>query len=144
MTLSNGNIFRVTGHLCGVFSVKRPVTRNFVLRLNERLSKQSSGWWFETLSCPLWRHCNGIEWWITALDTYSRFNWSWTRNAHCILLILTCLHKWEVDNEIKKSNIQKSDVRSHFSDLTCTKKCYAVHVQDWLHVPALFIDNCLV
>ena len=27
-------------------------------RLNKRLSKQSWGWWFETLSCPVWRHCN--------------------------------------------------------------------------------------
>ena len=26
----------------------------FDLRLNKRLSKQSWGWWFETLSCPLW------------------------------------------------------------------------------------------
>ena len=25
------------------------------------LSKQSWGWWFETPSRPLWRHCNGIE-----------------------------------------------------------------------------------
>ena len=32
----------------------------FSLRLNKRrLSKQSWGWWFETLSRPLWRHCNG-------------------------------------------------------------------------------------
>ena len=31
----------------------------FNLRLNKRLSKQSRGWLFETLSCPLWRHCNG-------------------------------------------------------------------------------------
>ena len=41
----------------------RPVTRSFDvffdLRLNKRLSEQSWGWWFETLSCPLWRHCNG-------------------------------------------------------------------------------------
>ena len=28
------------------------------LRLNKRLSKQSWGWWFETLSRPLWSHCN--------------------------------------------------------------------------------------
>ena len=28
--------------------------------LNKRLSKQSWGWWFETLSCPLWRHRNGL------------------------------------------------------------------------------------
>ena len=30
----------------------------FDLRLNKRLSKQSWGWWLETLSRPLWRHRN--------------------------------------------------------------------------------------
>ena len=64
MTASNGNIFRVTGHLCGQFtglpqmSVTRSFDIFFDLRLNKRLSKQSWGWWFETLSCPLWRQCN--------------------------------------------------------------------------------------
>ena len=62
MTSSNGNIFRVTGHLCGEFTAQKPMTRSFavffVLRLNKRLSKQSWGWWFETISCPLWRHRN--------------------------------------------------------------------------------------
>ena len=61
MTSSNGNIFRVTGHFCGE-PAQRPVTRSFDvffdLRLNKRLSKQSWGWWLETLSCPLWLHCN--------------------------------------------------------------------------------------
>ena len=33
----------------------------FYLRLNNRLSKQSWGWWFETLSRPLWRHHNGTQ-----------------------------------------------------------------------------------
>ena len=28
------------------------------LRVNKRLSKQSWGWWFETTSSSLWRHCN--------------------------------------------------------------------------------------
>ena len=46
----------------GKFPSQRPVTRSFDgfvdLRLNKRLSKQSWGWWFETLSYPLWRHCN--------------------------------------------------------------------------------------
>ena len=60
MTSSNGNIFRVTGHFCGEFPSQRPVTRHFDvffdLRLNKRLSKQSLGWWYETLSRPLWRH----------------------------------------------------------------------------------------
>ena len=46
----------------GEFPTQRPVTRSFDvffdLRLNKWLSKQSWGWWLETLSCPLWRHCN--------------------------------------------------------------------------------------
>ena len=33
----------------------------FDLFLNKRLSKQSRGWWFETPSRPLWRHCN-VRW----------------------------------------------------------------------------------
>ena len=73
MTSSNGNIFRVTGPLCGEFTspgefpTQRPVTRGFHvffdLRLNKRLSKQSRGWWFETLSHPLWRHRNDVGIW---------------------------------------------------------------------------------
>ena len=69
MTSSNGNIFRVTGPLCGEFTgpgefpTQRPVTQSFgvffELRLNKRLSKQSWGWWSETPSRSLWRHCNG-------------------------------------------------------------------------------------
>ena len=46
----------------GEFPTQRPVTRSFDvffdLCLNKRLSKQSWCWWFETLSSPLWRHCN--------------------------------------------------------------------------------------
>ena len=53
--------FRVTGH----FPTQRPVTRSFDVffdrRLDKRLIKQSWGWWFETLSCPLWRHYNGYR-----------------------------------------------------------------------------------
>ena len=68
MTSSNGNFFRVTGHLCGEFNgpgefpAQRPVTWSFDvlfdLHLNKRLSKLSWGWWFETPSRSLWRHCN--------------------------------------------------------------------------------------
>ena len=51
--------------IAGEFPAQRPVTRSFDvffdLRLNKRLGKQSRDWWFETLSCPLWRHCNGIS-----------------------------------------------------------------------------------
>ena len=58
----------VTGELpahrpvTGELPAQGPVTRSFDfffdLRLNKCFSKQSWGWWFETLSRPLWRHCN--------------------------------------------------------------------------------------
>ena len=48
----------------GECPAQRPVMRSFDvffdLRLNKRLSKQSRGWWFETLSRSLWRHCNAL------------------------------------------------------------------------------------
>ena len=33
----------------------------FYLHPNKRLSKQWRGWWFETPSCPLWRHRNDLS-----------------------------------------------------------------------------------
>ena len=46
----------------GEFPAQKPVTRSFDgffdLHPNKRLSKQWWGWWFETLSWPLWRHRN--------------------------------------------------------------------------------------
>ena len=86
MTSSNGNIFRVTGPLCGEFTgpgefpTKRPVTRSFDvffdLRLNKRLSKQPWGWWFELPSWSLWCQCNVISilWSFTDfISLYFRF-----------------------------------------------------------------------
>ena len=68
MTSSNGNIFRVTSHLCGEFTGHRWSHRTKVsdaefyvfvyLHSNKRLSKQWWGWWFETPSCPLLRQRN--------------------------------------------------------------------------------------
>ena len=69
MTSSNRNILCVTSPLCGEFTGHRwiPLTKAsdgsfdvcfFALQLNKRLCKQSWGWWFETWSRPLWRHCN--------------------------------------------------------------------------------------
>ena len=76
MTSSNGNIFRVTGHLYGKFTghrwiphlefpAQKRVIRSFDvlfdLRLNKRLSKQSGSWSFETPSCSSWRHRNATN-----------------------------------------------------------------------------------
>ena len=55
-------IYTGNSPVTGEFPAQRPVARSFDvffdLRLNKRLRKQSWGWWFETLSRPLWRHCN--------------------------------------------------------------------------------------
>ena len=76
MTSSNGNIFRITGHLCGEFT--GPCTKAsdaelwcfFYLRLIKRLSKHSRGWWFETPSRSLWRHRNYIlVWWKLSISS---------------------------------------------------------------------------
>ena len=54
-------------------SSQRPVTRSFDvffdLRLNKRLGKQSWGWWSETPSRSLWRHCN------VQCGAYGRYGW---------------------------------------------------------------------
>ena len=60
LTSPNGKIFRVIGHLCGEFTGHRWIPRtkasdaelwSFLWSApNKRLSKQSWGWWFETLS----------------------------------------------------------------------------------------------
>ena len=56
----------------GEYPTQRPVARSFDvyfdLRPDKLLSKQSWGWWSETLSHSLWRHRN--EWWALILYMY--------------------------------------------------------------------------
>ena len=76
----------------GEFPAQRPVTRSFNVffdrRLNKRLSKQSRGWWFETLSCSLWRHSNVPVWchWLfnscSVLSVCSEWLVKWLVNAY--------------------------------------------------------------
>ena len=71
VTSSNGNISCVTGPLCREFTGHRwiPLTKAsdaefdvfFDLRLNKRLSKPSTGRWFETPSRLSWCHCNAMR-----------------------------------------------------------------------------------
>ena len=83
---------KITGP--GVFPAQRPVTRSFDvffdLCLNKGLRKPSWGWWFETLSRPLWRHCNaflvigytGVPWFWHCDFVTSAFSGS-SDNPHC-------------------------------------------------------------
>ena len=94
MTSSNGNIFRVTGPLCGEFTGHRGIPRTKAsdaelwcfldLRLNKRLNKQSWGRWSETPSRPLWRHCNGT---FARSVIYPIVRWRWKNTLRCFLFI---------------------------------------------------------
>ena len=68
----------------GEFTAQRPVTRIFDvlfdLHLNKRLSKRWWAWWFETLSCPLWRHCNVVR--------LFRPFWCWNRQINIMAAAL--------------------------------------------------------
>ena len=71
----------------GEFPTQRPVTRSFDvffdLHLIKLLSKHSRGWWFETLSCPWWRHRNDYN---TGQDT----------ETACLDTTLSDLIVWQV------------------------------------------------
>ena len=81
----------------GEFPTQRPVTRSFDvyfdLRPNKRLSKQSWGWWFETLSCSLWRHRN-IE---------INHNWMDTSGAVSLMSTLPFLWRRQLTADISPS-----------------------------------------
>ena len=74
----------------GEFPTQRPVTRSFDvyfdLRPNEWLSKQSWGWWFETLSRSLWRHRNATPTYTLFVTVecvaYTQRSWSWGYIRH--------------------------------------------------------------
>ena len=112
MTSSNGNIFRVTGSLCGEFTgpgefpTQRPVTRNFDvffdLRLNKRLSKQPWGWWFETPSWSLWRQCNVL---VLNIDSQIVYWPSKTLNIAFSLLTQPWLLTWCCQSEWNDKNL---------------------------------------
>ena len=68
MMSSNGNIFRVTGLLCGEFT--RSFDVFFDVCMNKQVSKRSWGWWSETPPSSLWHQCNEISCFIV------HFNWN--------------------------------------------------------------------
>ena len=87
MTSSNGNT--------GEFPHKWPVTRSFdvFFDLNKRLGKQWWGWWFETPSHSLWRHCNGHELTLCIIDKtpWIRLLTHWGRVTHTCVGKLTII-----------------------------------------------------
>ena len=90
--------------ITGKFPAQRPMTWGFDvffdLRLNEQLSKQSWGLYFDTPRRPLWRHCNvsacqSVPWfriWYISYCSPCKFNIRVHIEAiHCLKLILVFL-----------------------------------------------------
>ena len=91
MTSSNGNIFRVTGPLCGEFTGHRwiPLTKASDVELWYFLAWVNS--WantrLETASRSLWRHCNVMEFYQLAVGDYSHLK-------DCFSILVHILISW--------------------------------------------------
>ena len=86
----------------GEFPAQRSVTRSFEvffdLRLNKHLSKQSGGWWFETPSRPLWRHC------IEDTNHVIRFIWHLSDLSHRGVSIWWLMMAYLVKGDLRTSS----------------------------------------
>ena len=100
-------------HRSSVNSPQRPVTRSFdvFFDLSKQLSIQWWGWWFETLSRPLWRHRN------------EKYKLVFMISHHCgsCWLITECQRSGGWFN-IKKPSYQYR--KSHCGDKTVVRSSY--------------------
>ena len=78
----------------GEFPSQRPVTPSFDISfdlcLNKRLSKQSWGWWLETPSCSLWRHCNVESPCFEILIWHNEHGIEFGCDGWWVLMLLSC------------------------------------------------------
>ena len=75
----------------GEFPSQKSASFDIFFGLNKQLSKQSWGWWFETPSRSLWRHCSGSTrclrtihahmGWVDSLTHVMEMNRHWLRNV---------------------------------------------------------------
>ena len=96
----------------GDFPTQRPVMRNFDvffdLRPNIRLSKHWWGWWFETPSHQLWRHCNAqckyywffgaqsVSMFISTINNYWSSQWITTYRRQIITRTIDDSVHWRI------------------------------------------------
>ena len=150
----------------GAFPSKKPVTRSFAvfadLHLNKRLFKQFWGWWFETPSRSLWRHCNaGVK--ISTIFLPSVFanlcstqytHLSYSVNSWCIMTIHYCDVIMGVSNHqphdcLFNRNIRRRSKKT--SKLRVTGLCagnspvpsYAENISIWWRHHALISPNTI-
>ena len=117
---------------------------SFDLCLNKRLRKQSWGGWFETLSRPLWRHCNG--WAKIPMVTYQQptlLSWYESETDESVCLQASSTHHWNgnvllmkfssssAKEVVKPTNSYEASNENSASMASSLK--LKVHNFDWLH-----------
>ena len=111
----------------GDFPTQRPVTRSFDvffdLCLNKKLSKQSWDWWFETLSCPLWRQV------VSSIPAGSTIIYRFLCGFICVSLCQSI--------KIKPTNMYIASARAQFK--INTHRCW-----NWHHVHSRQVVSCPV
>ena len=93
----------------------------FLSAWNKGLSKQSWSWWFERLSCSLWRHCN-----VSSLNWHGKFFVEdkdlFIRHGLCHGC--RCLHEWpkfiHTPRRYRIRTHRESLGREHTRVLQCT------------------------
>ena len=102
----------------GEFPTQRPVTRSFDVffdvRPNKQLSKQSWGWWFETLSPSLWRHRNEFN-----CKCYTKLKW-------CSWLGTPCQHDDVMIDIIHISNLVANSILIYMLNVIGDKKPWSL------------------
>ena len=109
----------------GEFPAQRLVTQSFDiffdLRLNTRLSERWWGWWFETPSCPLWRHCN---------DRLITINWLQIAFWSVVsMMIIYTIKLWVLIYKVHPTNHRYADIcaihpknyENKYTTIQCTK-----------------------
>ena len=130
----------------GEFSAQRPVTRSFddffVLRPNKRLSKQRWGWWFETPSSPLLRHCNEIfltrgrqSMWLRSLITLMT---SWYGNVFRITGPLCCYSNANIFCKHNHTQIQTHKIPALRQEYSRKNRAIALLRMAWLYLSPVY------
>ena len=107
----------------GEFPTQRPVTQSvdvfFDLPLNKRLGKQWCSWWFETPSCPLWRHRN--------VQNRNRF-----QSVQDSVMGAIAKDSWQFHHEPLQKLTTKSSTHS-FSSLWSNEGWFHSQNEGWFH-----------
>ena len=96
----------VPGEFPAQRSVKRRFDVFFHLRLNKLLSKQSWGWWFETLSRPLWCKIALCLCLYCCIGVTSMMIHSWKKGCPT----LKVCHFWHVSHQLLVSGVSQRQI----------------------------------